>query len=57
MLKSWKTTILGFVLILIGIGGMKWGGLDTLIGGAIITAGLGFLAAKDGDVTGGTREQ
>jgi len=57
MITSYKTTILGVVLILLGIGGMKWGGLDTLTGGAIITAGLGFLAAKDGNVIGGTREQ
>ena len=57
MLTSWKTSIIGFALIFIGIGGMKWGSLDTLIGGAIITAGLGFLAAKDNNVTGGTKEQ
>ena len=57
MLTSWKTSILGFALILIGIVGMKWGSLDTLIGEALIIAGLGFMAAKDNNVTGGTKEQ
>jgi hypothetical protein len=57
MLTNYKTSTMGLLLILIGVGGIKWGGLDALTGGAIITAGLGLMAAKDSNVTGGTREQ
>ena len=55
-MKNWKTSIVGIILIVLGIVSMPCG-VDKTIGGAIITAGLGFLVAKDNDVTGGTREQ
>lgn len=56
-MASWQTSIVGIVLILIGGVGIKWGGIDPLIGGAIITAGLGFLRTKDAQVTGGSVPQ
>lgn len=52
-----KTTFFGLVLIILGIYGMAATGLDKTLGGAIITAGLGLVVAKDGNVTGGTKEQ
>jgi hypothetical protein len=56
-MKNWKTSVIGLILIALGIIGIKWTCIDGVTGGAIITAGLGFLAAKDFNVTGGTREQ
>lgn len=56
-MASWQTSIIGIVLILIGGVGIKWGGIDPLIGGAIITAGLGFLRTKDAQITGGSIPQ
>jgi hypothetical protein len=56
MFASIKTTVIGFILISIGIIGLKYFNLDGITGGAIITAGLGMLAAKDSNVTGGTKE-
>lgn len=50
---SWKTSLIGLALIIIGVVGMALANLDKVIGGAIITAGLGFLAAKDSQVHGG----
>jgi hypothetical protein len=57
MFASIKTTVIGFILIGMGIVGLKYFNLDGITGGAIITAGLGMLAAKDNDLTGGTKEQ
>lgn len=57
MFTNIKTTVTGFVLIGLGILGLKWGNLDNIAGTAIITAGLGLVAAKDSNVTGGTKEQ
>lgn len=57
MFASIKTTVIGFILIGMGIVGLKYFNLDGITGGAIITAGLGMLAAKDNDLTGGTRQQ
>jgi hypothetical protein len=56
-MASWQTSLIGIVLILLGGIGIKWGGLDPITGGAIITAGLGFLRAKDSNVTGGSVPQ
>lgn len=44
---SWKTTIIGLVLVLLGVGGVGFSGLDKVTGTAIITAGLGLVVAKD----------
>jgi hypothetical protein len=54
---SWKTSGIGLALILMGIAGMAFAGLDKVIGGSIITAGLGFLLTKDAQVTGGSIPQ
>lgn len=54
---SWKTSLIGLALILMGIAGMAFAGLDKVIGGSIITAGLGFLLTKDAQVTGGSVPQ
>jgi hypothetical protein len=56
-MKNWKTSLIGVALIALGIIGIKWTCVDGVTGGAIITAGVGFLAAKDHNVTGGTKEQ
>lgn len=56
MLTSWKTTITGLVLIafaLIGFAmGLTW---DQAL--PMVVAGLGLLAAKDHNVTGGSKLQ
>src|SRR5665648_509702 len=56
-MTSWKTSLIGLALILMGIAGMAFAGLDKVIGGSIITAGLGFLLTKDAQVTGGSVPQ
>lgn len=56
-MTSWRTSLIGLALIIIGIAGMSLAGLDKVTGGALITAGLGFLLTKDGQVTGGSIPQ
>lgn len=56
-MTSWKTSLIGLALILLGIAGMAFLSLDKVTGGALITAGLGFLLTKDSQVTGGTVPQ
>ena len=61
-MKSWKTTILGVLTIATAVFGAVMALIDgnpatnpnweTLI--AAITAGIGLIAAKDSNVTGGT---
>lgn len=51
-MRNWKTSLIGVVLIALGIFGIKWSCVDGVTGMAIITAGLGFLAAKDFNVSG-----
>ncbi len=53
--KNWKTTLAGLLVILIPIA-VKLGYITSDMAAAIVTVltGLGFLAAKDGNVTGGT---
>lgn len=57
---NWKTTVTGLVLVLLGgsqaVFGFHLPGF-TMEPGAAIIMGLGFLAAKDGNVTGGTVPQ
>lgn len=56
-MASYKTSLIGLALILMGIAGMAFAGLDKVVGSSIITAGLGFLLAKDAQVTGGSIPQ
>ena len=57
MVTSWRTSCVGLALIFLAIGGMALAGLDKLTAGVLITAGLGFLSAKDYNVHGGTVPQ
>ena len=54
MVINWQTSLIGVVLIALGIIGIHWTCVDSVTGLAIIMAGVGFLRAKDKDVTGGT---
>jgi membrane-bound ClpP family serine protease len=56
-MTNWKTSAVGIILIILGMVGIKFSCVDAVAGGAIITAGLGFLAAKDFNVHGGTVPQ
>lgn len=53
--KSWKTTISGAVLCVFAI--VFFIMEKPIEGGMAAAAGIGLLSAKDGDVTGGTRQQ
>lgn len=57
MVTNWKTSVLGLVLIGLGVYGMAALNLDKIVGGSIVTAGLGLIVSKDHNVTGGTKEQ
>lgn len=53
--KSWKTTLSGSLLCMFAIALFF---IDKPIEGSMAAvAGIGLLSAKDGDVTGGTRQQ
>lgn len=61
-MKSWKTTLFGILAAILGA--IASGAIETtpqiqkIAGGlAGIAGGVGLMAAKDGDVTGGTRQQ
>ena len=58
-IKSWKTTLAGLVAVFPTV--LQMFGVtvppDVAVGVVSIAAGLGLTAAKDGDVTGGTRKQ
>lgn len=43
---NWKTSLVGFALIGTGFAG-HYVGLNSIIVGAIITTGLGFVATRD----------
>jgi len=46
VLQNYKTTITGIILIILGIiVSLR----DAMLGSSIITAGVGFIIAKDGD--------
>lgn len=49
-IKSWKTTIIGFILLIAGVYLLVIG--KTVEGGICLTSSLGFFAAKDSTVTG-----
>jgi hypothetical protein len=60
-MNSWRTSIVGLVLVALGIALMVFVIRTTplsaeamVLAGAIITTGLGFFLAKDSAVTGGT---
>jgi hypothetical protein len=56
-MRNWKTTAAGVASILsIVVKLLQGGGLEQSDIVAAV-AGVGFLFAKDGDVTGGTRRQ
>ncbi len=52
MLKNWKTTLAGIATLAIGAVLIVIGQVPA--GVVCIPIGLGFLGAKDGNVTGGT---
>jgi hypothetical protein len=58
LLKNWKTTLAGLIGILTMVG-TSTGVISKEVAGAIVTiaTSLGLLAAKDGNVTGGTTQQ
>lgn len=55
ILKSWKTTAAGLALFVVGYL-QHTGKISAETAGIVITnlAGLGFVASKDGNVSGGT---
>lgn len=55
MMKSWKTTVAGLATIAMGVVLIAIG--QVAPGLACIPVGLGLIAAKDSNVTGGTTEQ
>lgn len=62
MTKSWKTTLSGAIAIIIAAGNAIQGMLngtpvDMATTIAAVMAGIGLIAAKDGNVTGGTVKQ
>jgi hypothetical protein len=60
IMSNWKTSLTGLVIIALGAAstflGIKIPGfnMDFL---AALTAGIGLIIAKDGNVTGGTSQQ
>lgn len=57
-MKNWKTTLAALIVALIGAAtAMEY--ITPSIAGAIMTiaVSLGLIAAKDSDVTGGTKQQ
>jgi hypothetical protein len=57
-MKNWKTTLAGILAIAVTVAtSMNWISLE--VAGAITTilVSLGLIAAKDGNVTGGTTKQ
>lgn len=55
VLKSWKTTVAGIALFVVGYL-QQSGKISAETAGTIVTilAGLGFVASKDGNVSNGT---
>lgn len=62
-MTNWKTTVTGILTIVVALGSAALGffesgsvpDLGTLV--AAITAGIGLITAKDGNVTGGAVQQ
>lgn len=60
-MNSWKTTLAGVAMVLGAIVGIindlvAGKAIDLATYGAAIIAGLGLIAAKDSNVTGGTKQ-
>lgn len=55
MIKNWKTTLTGIVVLITGAILISIGQVET--GVICLPIGIGFLTAKDGNVTGGTKPQ
>lgn len=55
-MKSWITSLTGSAVILFVIGGIALGKISYGEGAPLILAGLGLIAAKDFNVTGGTKK-
>jgi len=58
IVKNWKTTLAGILVVLIPMA-TQLGYITPEMAGGIVTilTGLGLIAAKDGNVTGGTVDQ
>lgn len=54
-MKSWITTVAGAVVIVFALVGVVSGKVTWEQAAPIVVAGLGLLAAKDFNVTGGTK--
>lgn len=54
-MKSWITTLAGAVVITTALVGVIVGKMNWEQAGPIIVAGIGLVAAKDFNVTGGTK--
>lgn len=50
-MTSWKTTIAGALLLLAACVAMATGHVDPIVGGGMIAAGLGLIAARDNGVS------
>jgi hypothetical protein len=57
-MKSWKTTLVAILTALTGAAvALHYISSDTAAAIATILVSLGFVAAKDNNVTGGTKQQ
>lgn len=59
-MKNWKTTLAGVLAVMVGVAHTLWPTIITIeVTGAIntILIAAGLIAAKDGNVTGGTVAQ
>lgn len=57
-MKNWKTTVAGFIGIAITVAtSMHWITADVAAAITTIAVSLGLIAAKDSNVTGGTKQQ
>lgn len=58
MIKNWKTTLAGAIVLLTGIAvTMKWITPEVAAAIGTIATSIGLAVAKDGNVTGGTVQQ
>lgn len=56
-MKNWKTTLSGLAALLAVAAKIANGQADYATDIPMVLAAIGLLTAKDGDVTGGTRQQ
>jgi hypothetical protein len=50
-LRSWQTSLVGLVIIVVASAAMKYLGLDPVVGSSLVLAGLGLILARDGGKT------